>query len=154
MTFGKSKVGEGVKVDVEVRVGVEVALGVRVMVGVSLAVKVDEGVKVWVDVEEELGVKVQLEVGVWVHAAAVAVCADAMIVPSCSVDESHALVRRKMINGSNQGILFMVLFHSGRMVVNYTTCYLFIQLQICEVCRFPGCIKPDRSSDTEVIRWG
>lgn len=141
------------KVDVEVRVGVEVAVGVRVMVGVALGVKVDEGVKVRVDVEEELGVKVQLDVGVSVHAAAVAVCAEATIVPSCSVDDSQALVRRIMINGNHQGILFMVLFHSGRMVVNYTTCFLFIQLQICEVCRIPGCKKPDRSSDTEVIPW-
>jgi hypothetical protein len=102
-----------------------------------------------VAVEEELGVKVQLDVGVSVHAAAVAVCAEATIVPSCSVDDSQALVRRIMINGNHQGILFMVLFHSGRMVVNYTTCFLFIQLQICEVGRIQGCRKPFLSSSLE-----
>ena len=97
--------------------GEAVELGVWVIVGVALGVKVDVGVKVRVEVEEELGVNVQLDAGVSVHAAAVAVWADATIVPSCSVEDSQALVRRRMINGNNQGILFMVLFHSGRMIV-------------------------------------
>ena len=116
MTLGKSKVGEGVKVDVGVRVGEAVEVEVWVIVGVALGVKVKEGVKVRVGVEEELGVNVQLDVGVSVHRAAVAVWANATRVPSCSVDDSQAPVRRRMINGNIQGILFMVHFRSERMV--------------------------------------
>jgi hypothetical protein len=48
--------------------------------------------------------------------AAAAVCAEATIVPSCSVDDSQAVVRRIIIKGNNQGILFMILFHSERTV--------------------------------------
>jgi len=47
--------------------------------------------------------------------AAAAVCAEATIVPSCSVDDSQAVVRRIIIKGNNQGILFMILFYSERM---------------------------------------
>ena len=46
VTLGKSKVGEGVNVDVGVRVGEEVEEGVWVIVGMALGVKVKDGVKV------------------------------------------------------------------------------------------------------------